>query len=86
MFVIYAGFTGYDATDEDCASYAEHIGSPDFPVFADGDRLLHEVTPMNGETHPEICAIGPDMTILDCWSGHGSVDTALTLIRETAGL
>jgi len=86
MFVIFAGFLGYEATEEDCAEYAEHIGNPDFPVFADGEKRLHDATPMNGESHPEVCAIGPDMTILECWSGHGSVETALDKIRETAGL
>ena len=86
MFVLFAGVLGYEATEQDSAEYAEHIGDPDFPVFADGDKLLHDVTPMNGESHPEVCAIGPDMKILECWSGHGSVQTALDKIRETAGL
>ena len=86
MFALYAGFTGYDATAEDCADYAEYIGDPAFPVFADGDRLLHEVTPMDGRTHPELCAVGPGMTILGCWSGHGSIEPALAAVREHAGI
>ena len=50
MFVLFAGVLGYEATEQDSAEYAEHIGDPDFPVFADGDKLLYDVTPMNGES------------------------------------
>ena len=86
MFALYAGFTGYPATAEDCSDYADYIGDPAFPVFADADKLLQDVTPMDGRSHPELCAIGPDMTILGCWSGHGSIETALDEVRATAGL
>ena len=86
MFVIFAGFQGYEATGEDCADFAEHIGDPDFPVLADGEKLLFDLTPMNPASHPHVCAIGPDMKILECWTGHGEIQTALDKVRETAGL
>ncbi len=86
MFALYAGFTGSAATGEDCADYADYIGDPDFPVFADGEGILVGATPMTGYSHPEVCALGPDMTILGCWAGHGTIDSAFDAIREHAGI
>ena len=84
MFVLFAGVLGYEATEQDPADCSAHR-RPRLPGL-NGDKLLYDVTPMNGESHPELCAIGPDMKILECWSGHGTVQTALDKIRETAGL
>lgn len=84
MFALNAGSTGGPATSAECADYAETIGAVDFPVMADNDRLIAGATPLNQQTHPEMCALGPDMTILSCYTGHGSYLTALDDIREHA--
>ncbi len=86
LFAIYDGGSGGPATERDCEAYAETIGSPSFPVFADGERLVSEVTPITHQVHPEMCAIAPDMTIIKCFSGHGGHELALTQIRDHAGL
>ena len=39
IFALYEGASGYPATEDDCDSYADTIGNPDFPVMADGDNL-----------------------------------------------
>ena len=86
LFALYAGASGSPATANDCESYAETIGSPSFPVFADGDYVIADATPMTQEVHPEMCAIAPDMTIISCYSGHGGYEDALNDIKSHAGL
>jgi len=86
LFALYEGGAGGPATTEDCAAYAENIGDPDFPVFADGDKQISEHTPMTQERHPEMCALAPDMTIITCFAGHESYGDALQAIRDHAGL
>lgn len=86
LYAIYAGGSGSPATARDCEAYAETIGSPSFPVFADGESLIAGATPMTQEVNPEICAIAPDMTIIKCFTGHGSHEQALIQIMDHAGL
>lgn len=86
LFALYAGGSGNPATARDCEAYAETIGSPDFPVFADGERIIAGATPMTQKVHPELCAFAPDMTIIKCYSGHGSYERALNQIMDHAGL
>jgi hypothetical protein len=54
-------------------------------VFADGNGVIAGATPMTNEAHPELCVIAPDMTILSCDSGHGTIESGLDVIREHAG-
>ena len=86
LFALYEGASGNPATVDDAMSYAETIGSPNFPVFADGEGKIAETTPMTQFTHPEMCAFTPELEIISCYSGHGGSDDALTDIREHAGL
>ncbi len=86
LFALYEGGAGGPATADDCAAYAEDMGSPDFPVFADGDKQIAEHTPMTQERHPEMCALTPDMSIISCHVGHGAYVDALDAIRDHAGL
>jgi len=86
IFALYEGASGYPATENDCDSYAETIGNPDFPVMADGDKLIAAATPMTQDRHPEMCGIAPDMTIITCYYGHGGYDRALDDIKAHAGL
>ena len=86
IFALYEGASGYPATEDDCDSYADTIGNPDFTVMADGDRLIAGATPMTQDRHPEMCGIAPDMTIITCFYGHGGYDQALEAIKAHAGL
>ena len=52
LFALYEGASGYPATEDDCDSYAGLIGNPNFPVMADGDKLIADHTPMTQERHP----------------------------------
>jgi hypothetical protein len=83
---LYEGNSGNPAVKEDCEAYAETIGSPSFPVFADGSYAITAATPMTNITHPEMCALTPEMEIISCYSGHGSYENALDDIRAHAGL
>lgn len=85
MFAIYEGTTGAKATAADAVAYARYLGITDFPVMADGDLNFVAVTPMTQESHPEVCAIAPDLRVISCYSGHGSYETALDDIRRRAG-
>lgn len=66
--------------------YAEAIGSPEFPVFADGTGALMGATPMTQRVHPELCGLTPSLEIMDCYSGHKAYLSALQDIRVHAGL
>ena len=37
-------------------------------------------------SRPELCALAPDLTILDCYTGHGTHEQALEDIRIHAGI
>ena len=86
LFAIYEGGGGDPATASDCEAYAETIGSPSFPVFADGTFQIAGVTPMTQNTHPEMCALSPDLEVISCYSGHGGYFNALDDIKSHAGL
>lgn len=86
IFALYEGASGYPATADDCDSYAETIGNPDFPVMADGDGLMPDATPMLTGRHPQVCGLTPDMTIISCYANHNQYDVALDDIKAHAGL
>jgi len=86
MFALYEGGSGNPATANDCAGYADTIGNPSFPVFADGSFQIVGTTPMTQLSHPELCALSPEMEILSCHVGHNSYMDALDTIRSDAGL
>ena len=85
LFSIYEGGSGNPATANDCAAYAQTIGNPSFPVFADGTGVLAGATPMTQKTHPELCALSPELEILSCYSGHMAYLSALDDIKAHAG-
>ena len=86
LFALYEGGSGAPATADDCEAYAEVIGDPDFPVFADDGGLIPATTPMQLNTHPQMCAISPEFEIIGCEMGHGKYDDSLDAIRAHAGL
>ena len=86
LFVLYEGASGNAAVVNDAIAYHERIGFPSFPVFADGEGQLADVTPMTETAHPEMCAITPDFEIISCYTGHGGYEEALQDIKADAGL
>ena len=86
MFALYENANHEPASPSDVADYASYIGSPDFPIFADGEGILRDATPMTQETHPEMCALTEDLTIIECSFGHGGQHKMLDAIRVHAGL
>ena len=75
----------------DCASYYDTISGrcacePTFPIFADGTGLISGATPMNQQTHPQMCGLTPSLEIISCYSGHGGYEDALADIKTHAGL
>lgn len=86
LFVLYEGSGGYPAVPEDCVSYANTIDNPDFPIFADGNHIVADATPLTNNTHPEMCSLTPELEIIKCYSGHGGYEDALQDIKNHAGL
>ena len=86
LFALYENVQRQPTTAEDVASYANYIGGPDFPIFADSEGVLKDATPMTQETHPEVCALSDELEILDCTTGHGGFETMMDAIRDHAGL
>lgn len=82
IFALYQGASGNPAVAEDVAAYANTIGNPLFPVLADGIGAIAGATPMNLQTHPQMCALSPEFEIISCYSGHGGYEDALTDIVE----
>ena len=78
--------SGEPVTAEDVEYYADYIGNPRFPIFADaGGETLSAATPMTAEQYPELCIISPDMELIDCVAGHEQLDHSFSVIREHAG-
>ena len=67
-------------------SYAEVIDNPGFAVFADGDRVVVEATPLTSNSRPEMCAHFPDIEIIGCFSGFDGYENALNEIKSHTGL
>ena len=86
LFALYEGASGRPATVDDIVAYHERIGSPSFPMFADGNDILANASPLTLQVHPEMCALTPDFEFIECFSGHGGHNRALDAIREHAGL
>lgn len=86
LFALYEGGSGDPAVKEDAEAYAEYIGDPRFPVFADGEGRFERTTPLDPSSHPQICALTDELVILGCYNGHGTYEDALDDIREHAGL
>ena len=86
MFALYEGSSGNPAGVEDVMAYHEVIGSPSFPIFADGTGKISGATPMTQLSHPEMCAFSPEFEIISCYAGHGGYEEALNDIKAHAGL
>ena len=90
IFALYEGTSGAAAQAVDSAAYANQLLSrgwetlTDLPVLADGTYTLATITPMTQNTHPELCSLTPELAIINCYFGHGSIDDALEDIRTHA--
>ena len=79
------GVPGGVATSMDAANYAQSIGAS-FPCLADHTGQITSSTPLTGMYRPELCALAPDMTILQCETGHDKYQALLTTIQAHAEL
>jgi len=86
IYALYEGSSGMPATANDASSFAEAIGDPDFPVLADRAEKIAGATPLTQMTHPEMCALTPELEIIGCYSGHGSYQDCFNDIRSHAGI
>ncbi len=86
LFAIYEGGSGAPADADDCEDYADYIGNPKFPVFADGNGKIAAHTPIDQTMNPQMCALSDEFEILGCLEGHGAYEEALDEIRNHAGL
>ena len=86
IYALYEGGSGMPATVNDCASWADAIGDPNFPILADNTEKIAGATPLTQMTHPEMCALSPELEIISCYSGHGSHQNCFNDIRAHAGL
>ena len=83
--VLYENASGYPASPEDGVAYAEAINSPTFPVFADGNDLVVNATPLTNNARPEMCALSPELEIIGCFTGYDGHENALNAIKTHAG-
>lgn len=86
LFALYEGGSGAPADEDDAAAYAEVIGDPKFPIFADGEGKFADTLPLDPTMHPQVCALTDAFEILSCYVGHGTYEDALDDIRDHAGL
>ena len=90
VFALYAGTSGAPAQAVDSTSYANQLltkgwtTTNELPVLADGTRTLATITPMTQNAHPELCALTPELAIISCYHGHGTIESALQDIRDHA--
>ena len=86
LLVLYESPSGYPAVPEDSISYADRIGNPNFPVFADGEKIVVNATPLTNYSRPEMCILSPEMEIVECYSGYDGYENALEGLKIHAGL
>ena len=86
VFALYENGSHQPPTPLDAQIYAQQVGITQFPVLADAFGAFAGATPMTQQTHPEVCAVGPDMRIISCGSGHSSFQARLNDIKAYAGL
>ena len=79
------GTPGLPPVSGDAAAYAQSIGVS-FPCLEDGTAQIAAATPLTGVYRPELCALAPDMTILQCETGANKSDALLNMIKAHAGL
>ena len=90
IFSLYEATSGAPPTAVDSAAYANQllahgwVETNDLPVLADGTYTLATLTPMTQNAHPELCAVTPELMIISCYTGHGTIHTALEDIRAHA--
>ena len=90
VFALYEATSGAPPTAVDSAAYANQllahgwVETNDLPVLAAGTRSLATITPMTQNAHPELCAVTPELMIISCYNGHGTIHTALEDIRAHA--
>ncbi len=81
MVALYQGMGSDPPEAGQSAEYHERIGEPAFPVFADTQGLLLQVTPYDGKELPGKCVLSPAMEILGCVTGHG-LDEVEAIVQE----
>ena len=84
VFALYENGSHQPPNAQDVKIYAQQLGITQFPVLADGVGAFANATPMTQSTHPEVCAVAPDMTLISCGSGHKSYLQRLQDIKSHA--
>ena len=81
MIVLFSGITGDPAKPQDAIDYAEVVGDPEIPVFADPAQDILANTPYDGKALPGKCLLSPSMEIVSCWTGHDNDEEAWEIVR-----
>lgn len=86
MLALNEDTTGAPPQPQHVAAYATEVGITTFPAVVDPISAIANATPLLENTRPELCAIAPDMTILQCVTGHNQVVPLINVIKQHAGL
>jgi hypothetical protein len=84
MILLFQDVQGGPPHPADAASYWEAIGEPTFPVTVDPSGAMLEATPWEGSPLPGKCVLGPDMVLLDCYTGDEDGDAFTIMAADWA--
>jgi hypothetical protein len=68
ILALFQDWAGKPPVAADAVDYAKVVGDPPYPVIADYQGRLTEVTPWTGQRLPGKCVLSPQMEILDCYN------------------
>lgn len=84
MLILFQDNSGGPPDPDVAPSYAEALGNPDFAVLADTSAAIIDATPYQGTTLPGKCVLGPQMEILDCYTGDEDESAFETILEHHA--
>lgn len=79
--VVFQDSAGTLPAADEGARYADTAQIHDQPVFADPIAAVLEATPYDGSLLPGVCALSPEMVLVDCRAGEGAVDGLLEVVE-----
>ena len=82
MIVLYEDIHANAPDGADATAYAEEVSAELIPVLSSLDQTIMTATPWDPMVLPGKCLLSPDLTILDCKTGHGDDEEYFDIIQE----
>ena len=84
LTVLFQDSTGGLPGPDEGARYADRAAIEHQPVLADPIAAILGATPYDGSVLPGVCALSPEMVLVDCAEGAGAVSSMLAVVEASA--